>query len=443
MTSELDLNINNYNIHDIENFFGLFHEYNFNDVINNEKKILNILISENNYDSEKKTEIINFIKSSRDRLINNLKKTTDIQNNGFIENYDKLIIEKDENNVINKISTITNGNSFVQNKETTSFNEITNPNKYLNPIEAYPTNISRSYLNNLKRKTITQTLILNSLYREDYYNTLSTDFTILLPMYIKNVLSIRLSSLQLPNVIYSISKQNKNNALFLREDVVGGVEGVVIIPDGDYDSSSFITVLQNEIQTQLGVSNFDVTLDINTQKITISNNVPYQFTLNFFIDIDNYDNTKTKYILNENYKTINCVDITELYKRLGWIMGYRKSEYSGNTKYETEGIFNSAYTNYIYFSLNDYNNSQSQNIIGIFPNNIIGNNIIAMIPLNAKIFNVCFNNGADFLEKKREYFGPINLQKMRIQILNQYGEILDLNNMDFSFSLELELGYDW
>ena len=124
-------------------------------------------------------------------------------------------------------------------------------------------------------------------------------------------------------------------------------------------------------------------------------------------------------------------------------MGYRGAEYSGFTEYQTEGIFNGAFTNYIYFTLNDFNNSQSQNIIGIFPNSIIGNNILAMIPLTADSFNVCFDSGADFIEKKREYFGPVNIQKFKIQLLNQYGEILDLNNMDFSFSLELEIGYDW
>ena len=36
----------------------------------------------------------------------------------------------------------------------------------------------------------------------------------------------------------------------------------------------------------------------------------------------------------------------------------------------------------------------------------------------------------------RSYFGPINIQKMRAQLLDEYGNILDLNNMDFSFSLE-------
>ena len=54
-----------------------------------------------------------------------------------------------------------------------------------------------------------------------------------------------------------------------------------------------------------------------------------------------------------------------------------------------------------------------------------------------------FNNGSDFIEKKREYFGPVNLQRLKIELRNQFGELLDLNTMDFSFSLEVEMGYDW
>jgi hypothetical protein len=442
MSIELDLNINNYSISDIENFFGLNEDYKLDDIQKSEKNIINILISDNNYNKDKKAQILNFLKNARNKLIKILKANLDIQNSGFIEDYDKLIIKDDENYVRNQTSVSTNGNSFVINKDTTSFNDIIDKNRYLNPVETYPTTVSRSYLNNLKRKTVLQTIILNSQYREDYCNTLSTDFTIILPMYLKNVLSIRLSSLQIPNSLYCISQTNKNNALYLREDAVGGVEGVVIIPDGNYDASSFVTVLQNEINTQLS-TNFTVLYDSNTRKITISNNIPYQFTMNFFIDLEPGTNIQTEFILNENYKIVNCVDITELYKRLGWLMGYRGAEYSGFTEYQTEGIFNGAFTNYIYFTLNDFNNSQSQNIIGIFPNSIIGNNILAMIPLTADSFNVCFDSGADFIEKKREYFGPVNIQKFKIQLLNQYGEILDLNNMDFSFSLELEIGYDW
>lgn len=441
MSLEFDLNINNYSICELENFLGLEENYSFNDIINNEKSFLNILDSSNEYDKTKKKEIKVFLSNVKEKIFYKLKNIVDIQNDGFIEDYDKLLDPTTEKNIISQTTADFGGYHYVMNKNTTSFNDVIDKQQKLNPVETYPTNVARSYLNNLKRKTITQTVILNSLYRDDYLNTLSTDFNITLPNYFKNVLSIRLSSLQLPNVLYCISNKNNNNSLYIAEDVLGGVEGIVIIPDGNYDYATFATLLQTEINTQLSTLNFIVTVDLATQKITITNNIN-EFTMNFIVK-ESVSGVNTEYIINKNYKQLHCVnDITELYKKLGWIMGYRNALYTGKKSYLAEAIYNGSFTEYIYFILNDFNNSQSQNIIGMFSKSTIGNNILAMIPLNADSFHICFDNGADFIEKKREYFGPVNIQKLKIQLLNQYGEILDLNSMDFSFSLELEIGYD-
>lgn len=441
MSLEFDLNINNYSISELEKFLGLKEKYSFNDVVNNEKSFIDVLDSSNDYDKRKKKEIKVFLSNAKERMFNKLKNLVDIQNDGFIEDYEKLLDPTTEQNIVNQTTSDFGGYHYVMNKETTSFNDVIDKQKKLNPVETYPTNVARSYLNNLKRKTITQTIILNSLYRDDYLNTLSTDFSITLPNYFKNVLSIRLSSLQLPNVLFCISKNNNNNSLFITEDALGGVEGIVIIPDGNYDYTTFAALLQTEINTQLSTLNFVVTVDSATQKITITN-IVNDFTMNFIVK-DSVSGVNTEYIINKNYKQLNCVnDITELYKKLGWIMGYRSALYTGQKSYVAEGIYNGSFTEYIYFILNDFNNSQSQNIIGMFSKSTIGNNILAMIPLNANSFHICFDNGADFIEKKREYFGPVNIQKLKIQLLNQYGEILNLNCMDFSFSLELEVGYD-
>ena len=34
-----------------------------------------------------------------------------------------------------------------------------------------------------------------------------------------------------------------------------------------------------------------------------------------------------------------------------------------------------------------------------------------------------------------KYFGPVDIQRLTIQILDEYGRVLDLNNMDWSFVL--------
>jgi len=203
---------------------------------------------------------------------------------------------------------------------------------------------------------------------------------------------------------------------------IEGSNGVVILPDGNYTLCELAKVLQTSINEQLKIDppRFEVSVNENTQKITISNTCR-SFSMKFFKDVESIDFNST----------------------LGWTLGYRQMEYGGLMCYTTEGIYNSVASDYIFFVLNDFNNSQSQNIVAMFQKSYIGNNILAMIPLTSRSFHICFDNGSDFIEKKREYFGPVNLQRMKIELRNQYGELLDLNDMDFSFSLEVEMGYDY
>lgn len=445
MSTDFDFNINNYTFQDIENFLGLNQGYTFNDVMKRKENMITIIIDNKQYDKSYRKKLVNFMEHSVVKVIDNIKKTVQ-QDNGFIEDYDKLLIEKDENKVVNQTSTTSAGNKFVMNKNTVELDDVIGDKKQrVNPIETFPTNISRSNLNVIKRKTFNQTVMMNTLFREDYTSTMSTDFNIVLPTYFKNVLSLRLSSLQLPNVMYNISAVNGNNTLYIEVDN-GGPNGVVTMPDGNYDINNFITVLQTQLNTQLSTTNFSVTYDQYTQKITITYTDPPSnpnFTMIFYVPTPKYDKNKNLHKPDNDYRKYECLDISQIYKGFGWFMGYRKAEYSGATSYTTEAVYSSSPYEYIYFTLNDYNMSQSQNIFGMFSKSILGDNILAIIPVTSNSFNICFDNGVNLLEKKREYYGPVNIQRLKIQLLNQYGEILSLNNMDFSFSLEFEIGYDW
>jgi hypothetical protein len=429
---DLDFNIKNYTLEEIENFFRLVYPYSLNDVLHSEKQIVTLIVKDGKLGGEKKNEFMTFVKEAKHQMITKLKKdlANQLENDGgYSEDYE-FAIKADIGKVVNQTTApdTGGGNSFIINKETVSFNDVINPEKYLNPIEAYPTDIARSNLNNLKRKTIVQTVILNSLFREDYKTTSSTDFFLVLPYQFKNVLSIRLSSIQLPNVLYCFSSAKMNNIMFLEEcpvystnDIVP-VKGTIVLPDGNYELCYLALVLEKCINEQLGLDppRFQVIADTATQKITIKNET-FPFIMSFLKDVESNDFNST----------------------MGWILGFRQKEYSMSCVYTTEGAYNGVASDYIFFVLNDFNNSQSQNILAMYSKSYIGNNILAMIPLNTPSFHICFDSGKDFIEKKREYFGPVNLQRMKIELRNQYGELLDLNQMDFSFSLEVQLGYDW
>lgn len=421
---DLDLNIDNYALHELETFLHLVSPYSLNDVIHSEKMIVDVVSKETTINIEKKSEFVQFMKQVKNRLVSHLKKQLDktIQNEQLLPD-EEYVIQKDIGNVVNQTSVTTGGggNSFVQNKETISFNDVLDKEKYLNPVESYPTHIARSDLNTLKRKTITQSVVINTSFREDYYNTSSTNFSMFLPYQFKNVLSMRLSSLQLPNVLYCFSTSKKNNTIYLKETQGAMAEGTVTLPDGNYTLAEVVIALETEINTQLGTgARFTVSSNTFTHQITIANT-----TNEFSMDIGIGD--KSKIIVDT----------------MGWILGYRQQNFEGAMTYTALSIYNPTASENIFFVLNDYNKSQSQNILGMFSKSYISDNILAMIPLTSDSFTICFNSGNDLLEKKRTYFGPVNIQRIRVELRDKYGEILDLQGMDYSFSLELEVGYDW
>lgn len=421
----LDLNINNYSTDEIETFFKLVYPYTLHDILQNEKLIINLVLQDTSL-REKKNEFMAFMKEAKRRMVIKLNNEISKQlenDGGYSENYE-FAIKDDIGKVVNQTTApaFGGGNSFVMNNETTSFNDAINPEKYLNPIESYPTDIARSNLNNLKRKTIIQNVILNSLFRENYKTTPSTDFFLLLPYQFKNVLSIRLSSIQLPNSLYCFSSAKMNNLMYIEESRDDGAKGHIVIPDGNYELSGLANVLEKCINEQLMAkgSTFKVIPDNATQKIIIKNDTT-DFKMSF----------------------VNGCESLGFNKTLGWTLGFRKKEYTDSASYTTDATYNSAASDYIFFVLNDFNNSQSQNILAMYSNSYIGANILAMIPLNTANFNFSFDGENSHMEKRREYFGPVNLQRLKIELRNQYGEILDLNQMDFSFSLEIQMGYDY
>jgi hypothetical protein len=131
-----------------------------------------------------------------------------------------------------------------------------------------------------------------------------------------------------------------------------------------------------------------------------------------------------------------------LSKNLGWYMGYRSAQYINSKAYESEGIFNPVPIPYIYFVLNDYNISSSTTIMGVFGENYLEKNILAKIPIPVNSYQILFDNNSDLISKKREYFGTVDIAKFSIRILDHYGELVNTNQMDFSFTLELEIAYD-
>ena len=133
---------------------------------------------------------------------------------------------------------------------------------------------------------------------------------------------------------------------------------------------------------------------------------------------------------------------TPLPLKLGWLMGYREGYYENAYTYPSEGVVNLIGPRYIYLVVDDFNNNVNDGFYGAFTSSILNKNILARISLQGSVFNVLSQNNFNLLTTPRQYFGPVDIQKLQVQLLDEYGRILDLNNMDYSFCLSFQTVYD-
>ena len=129
----------------------------------------------------------------------------------------------------------------------------------------------------------------------------------------------------------------------------------------------------------------------------------------------------------------------------GWTMGFRYSQYLHITTYiMSEGLFDAGGDRYLYFCLNDFNKNVNNSNVVLFDDSMMRDDVLAKIYLIDGKFAINIDSAPDNCcshVKTRKYFGPIDLRKIHVRLLNQYGRVINLNNMDYSFSLEVSQLY--
>jgi len=122
---------------------------------------------------------------------------------------------------------------------------------------------------------------------------------------------------------------------------------------------------------------------------------------------------------------------------LGYQIGYRLIKYEGLKSYTSESAFNKTSLDYVYFSVDDYNNSYLNHNYGVLPNqSILNENILAVVTIRSPQFTTTFDNGSDYIPKLRHYFTPVNIKKIGIKLLDPLGNLVNINTNDYSFVLE-------
>ena len=406
-----DLNIENYTRNELIEMFELPTNFDKNIVEIKELKLRDSIVNNKHINKNTQINTINFLTKAKNIILNESKKeTTSFQS---------------------KIEDFYNSSYELKSSKLEDTNEHmiqVRPDKpYLS---SYPSEFFPGVINPIKKRTIKKNLNIDTRFRDNYYSSSSTNFNLNLPININDVLQMQLASIEVPTTYYVISKQYGNNFFTI---VVNGSSKVINIPDGNYDQFTII----EQINTQLTLSgapfdkiSFTVNLsDIHTgsgQTIVGANDASViTIELNFQADKFGIDDRNTPLPL-----------------KFGWILGFRNGIYVGNLNYVSESVVDTTGAKYIYLVVDDYNNNVNNNFYSAFNSSILNKNILARISLQGNNFNILSQNNLGILTTPREYFGPINLQIMNIQLLDEYGRIIDLNNMDYSFCLTLTTIYD-
>lgn len=293
-------------------------------------------------------------------------------------------------------------------------------------------------------KTIKKYINVNTKFRPYVKDVQpkNTDFVLTLPTPIRNVLSMKLKSFTSPDVEYTFSVTETNNSF---EIIINNTTTTVSVIPGKYfnpgpDGQS---LLINQINSQIKRLGISLTFIPELQRYAFTGNNISKIELNF--DVRN------------NY----------IYNTFGWILGFHKSYYSKDTKYsyayprticakETGlvGGLASIGSNQYYLAdaevllpntsfyymlyVDDYlSNVEDAFYEGCFPSNNNAKNILAQITTKYALDNNTFYETDTDASFERVYSGPVTLNKLHIRLFDDNNNIVDFNNADYSFLLEI------
>ncbi len=245
---------------------------------------------------------------------------------------------------------------------------------------------------------------INSQFRNLSTYPSSCDFSINLEEEIKNIIYIKLTSIEIPLFYNSFSDTRNNNTFTV---TVGSNTDSVTIGDGSFTEDNIVAKIKSVLDTINSSRGTDITItrDANTGKITFT--CGSNLTLNF---------TRTG---NTDYKGIK------------YHLGFTDDTYTGQS-IEAETPLDINVDRYIFIKVNDFQNVRDNKV----------NNCYSKIIINSSPFTTLIRGPEEYISKDLVLRSPINLSKLNIQLLDFLGNTLNIGKNNFSFTLELGYVYD-
>lgn len=281
-------------------------------------------------------------------------------------------------------------------------------------------------MTNVMKPGKTKYINIDTRFREDYdTNTLSKQ-NVSLPERYTDVRNISVVSAEIPMSYYNISSALGNNAFKVTRRLDLTHINIIIIPDGEYTLTELMTKIKiNDVSTPIikDVSFDPVTKKVNLNTTTGADNPIFDFTIDENGNRSRFD-----------FKS-----------SLGWLLGFRKPIIDDATEDNiASSLPNIGGPRYLYLVVDEFTSSGNQSsFVSPLPNSLINKNILARISVSKQdypfgsILPANLSNGL-LMTDVRSYTGKVDIQKLNIQLVNEFGNVLDLNGDDFSFCLKIE-----
>jgi hypothetical protein len=284
---------------------------------------------------------------------------------------------------------------------------------------------SHMVLSNVSRPIKKKYYNIDTRFRDDYSLSTVSDCIITLPQRITHVKSMRVTNAEIPFSFYNVSASLKNNTILFTDNLGG--ETVYTIPDGFYTPSTISTyftahAINAYVSFQVVNGNFSQLVLTPADGVT-------SMTVQFAVD------------------ATGSFDKLELKNKLGWLLGFRQSQATFTTSLSSEAMMDFNGSRYLFLVLDEFTQNTNDNtFVSPLYRSIVNKNIIARA--NTSLFslsNYTFGNGVftpndktgTLLSDKRTY-NNVDLQKFRVEWVNEFGNVVQFNGLDFSFCLEIE-----
>jgi hypothetical protein len=471
----VDLNIDKYNIHDLEKIFGFLNrKYNKSDIEHAEYKIIQQVRGDNQIPNNFRNELILFYSQAKQKIINSMELSlppTTFQHKGREQLDDKSNIW-----LSNEPGSYSGGVEYGRPGSTLDiFNQKSARRDQNEVVRHYDkdfinTNTSDVYagvINPLNTRFINKYLTIDSRFRDTPYANSSllvnstSNFTINLPDKISQVISMQLTSLEIPITYYANSSYIGNNYMIISiKDISNNITSKTLgILDGTYTPTMMATTINTNLTALDGLfKNISISYNSVNGHFTISTTSPsilyfnIDFIKSFSGDSTSFNKCKSDNPTNcnpepeidiINYTPKNPINV-DLTRRLGYSLGFLSGIYENLKSYTGESVANTYGSRYIFLAIDDFNtNVVSNQFIAVAKHNITSKNILARITVgNGGFLSVLNENDFKIITEPRKYFGPVDITRLRVQLYDDYGLLLNMNRSDFSFNLLLQVVYD-